>query len=75
MIFGYTLLFIALLISSVAAFYSIMGLTAIFAAAFWPIVIMGAVLEIGKIAVLAVKEPGMVNVVEEFGGGSSSCSA
>ena len=50
MIFGYTLLFIALLISSVAAFYSIMGLTAIFAAAFWPIVIMGAVLEIGKIA-------------------------
>ena len=28
-----------------------------------------------KIAVLAVKEPGMVNVVEEFGGGSSSCSA
>jgi hypothetical protein len=50
MIFGYILLFIALLISSVAAFYSIAGLTAIFAAAFWPIVIMGAVLEIGKIA-------------------------
>ena len=49
MIFGYTLLFIALLISSVAAFYSIMGLTAIFAAAFWPIVIMGTVLEFGKI--------------------------
>ena len=50
MIFGYTLLFVALLISSVAAFYSIAGLTAIFAAAFWPIVIMGGVLEIGKIA-------------------------
>ncbi len=49
MIFGYTLLFVALLISSVAAFYSIMGLTAIFAAAFWPIVIMGTVLEFGKI--------------------------
>ena len=49
MIFGYTLLFIALLISSVSAFYSIVGLTAIFSAAFWPIVIMGSVLELGKI--------------------------
>lgn len=49
MIFGYTLLFVALLISSVAAFYSIAGLTAIFAAAFWPIVIMGTVLELGKV--------------------------
>jgi len=49
MIFGYALLFVALLISSVAAFYSIVGLTAIFAAAFWPIVIMGGVLELGKI--------------------------
>ena len=28
-----------------------------------------------KIAVLAVKDPGIVTVVEEFGGGSSSCSA
>jgi hypothetical protein len=50
MIFGYILLLIALLISSVAAYYSIAGLTAIFAAVFWPIVIMGGVLEIGKIA-------------------------
>jgi hypothetical protein len=50
MIFGYILLLIALLISAVAAYYSIAGLTAIFAAAFWPIVIMGGVLEIGKIA-------------------------
>ena len=49
MIFGYALLFVALLISSVAAFYSIAGLTAIFAAAFWPIVIMGSVLELGKV--------------------------
>ena len=49
MIFGYLLLAIALTISSVAAFYSIAGLTAIFAAAFWPIVIMGSVLELGKI--------------------------
>ena len=50
MIFGYVLLLIALTISGVAAFYSIAGLTAIFAAAFWPIVIMGSVLELGKIA-------------------------
>jgi len=50
MLFGYILLLIALTISSVAAFYSIAGLTAIFAAAFWPIVIMGSVLELGKIA-------------------------
>lgn len=49
MIFGYLLLAIALTISTVAAFYSITGLTAIFAAAFWPIVIMGSVLELGKI--------------------------
>ena len=49
MIFGYTLLLVALTISAVAAFYSIAGLTAIFAAAFWPIVIMGSVLELGKI--------------------------
>jgi hypothetical protein len=50
MLFGYILLLIALLISSVAAYYSIAGLTAIFAAVFWPVVIMGGVLEIGKIA-------------------------
>ena len=49
MLFGYILLAIALTISSVAAYYSIAGLTAIFAAAFWPIVIMGSVLELGKI--------------------------
>jgi hypothetical protein len=49
MLFGYILLLIALTISGVAAFYSIAGLTAIFAAAFWPIVIMGSVLELGKV--------------------------
>lgn len=37
-------------ISAVAAWYSIIGLTAIFAAAFWPIVIMGTALEVGKLA-------------------------
>jgi len=36
-------------ISAVAAYYSIIGLTAIFSGAFWSIVIMGGVLEIGKL--------------------------
>ena len=49
MIFGILILFVALCISSVAAFYSISGLTAIFSAVFWPVVIMGGVLEIGKV--------------------------
>ena len=40
---------IALSISAVAAYYSIIGLAKIFAAAFLPIVIMGSVLEVGKI--------------------------
>lgn len=49
MLFGYFTLFVALTISAVAEYYSIVGLTAIFSAAFWPIVIMGASLGIGKI--------------------------
>ncbi len=49
MIFGFFVLFVALAISAVAAYYSIMGLTAIFAASFVPIVIMGVALEVGKI--------------------------
>lgn len=47
--FNYLVLLTALTISGVAAYYSIIGLTAIFAAAFWPIVIMGSVLEAGKL--------------------------
>ena len=39
----------ALCISGVAAYYSIVGLTAIFAAAVIPIIIMGVVLEVGKV--------------------------
>ena len=39
----------ALAISTVAIYYSVLGLTAIFAAAFWPIVIMGTVLEVAKL--------------------------
>ena len=49
MMFGYLTLFTALILSMSAAVYSILGLTAIFAAAFWPIVILGGSLEFGKI--------------------------
>jgi hypothetical protein len=49
MLFGYLTLFTALIISLSAAVYSILGLTAIFAAAFWPIVVLGGSLEFGKI--------------------------
>ena len=36
-------------LSAAAGFYSILGLTAIFAGAFWPVVIMGTTLEIAKL--------------------------
>ena len=49
MLFGYLTLFTALILSLSAAVYSILGLTAIFASAFWPIVILGGSLEFGKI--------------------------
>jgi hypothetical protein len=49
MMFGYLTLFTALILSMSAAVYSILGLTAIFAAAFWPIVVLGGSLEFGKI--------------------------
>lgn len=49
MIFGYFVLLVALGISAVAAYYSIIGLTAIFAAATMPIIVMGVMLELGKI--------------------------
>jgi len=51
LIFALLTLFVALMISSVAAYYSIVGLMAIFAAAKIPIAIMGGVLEIGKLIV------------------------
>jgi hypothetical protein len=44
-------LFVALSLSVIAAFYSIAGLAAIFAAAVIPIMIMGTVLELAKITV------------------------
>jgi len=49
MLFGYLILFIAIFISAIAAYYSVIGLTAIFAAAVLPVMIMGGALEAGKI--------------------------
>jgi len=49
MLFGLFTLFTAICISGVAAWYSIVGLMAIFASAKLAIAIMGAVLEVGKL--------------------------
>ena len=49
MILALLTLFTALAISAVAAYYSIIGLIAIFSAAVVPIAVMGVVLEIGKL--------------------------
>jgi hypothetical protein len=49
MLFGYLILIIAVIISAIAAWYSIAGLAAIFAAAVIPVMIMGGALEAGKI--------------------------
>jgi hypothetical protein len=45
----YLTLLSALLLSGIAAYYSIIGLAAIFTGAFWPIVFMGLVLEMSKL--------------------------
>ena len=45
----YAALLIAFLISTVSAYYSISGLTAIFAGAVIPIIVMGSALEVGKV--------------------------
>jgi hypothetical protein len=49
MIFGFSILSTAILLSCVAAYYSVAGLTAIFSAATIPVIIMGGSLELGKI--------------------------
>lgn len=49
MILGLLVLTTALAISGVAAYYSIIGLAAIFAAAAIPVIVMGSILEIGKL--------------------------
>ena len=47
--FSNATLLVALALSTIAAWYSIVGLTAIFAAAVIPIIIMGSALELAKI--------------------------
>ena len=51
MFLSYITLAVALSLSVIAAYYSIAGLTAIFAAAVIPIIVMGGILEIGKVVV------------------------
>lgn len=50
---NYLVFLTGLIISAVAAYYSIIGLTAIFSGAFWPVVIMGSSLEIGKLVAVS----------------------
>jgi hypothetical protein len=49
MILAWLLLLTGLIISAVAIYYSVVGLTAVFSAAMIPIIIMGSALEIGKL--------------------------
>jgi hypothetical protein len=51
MFLSYLTLAVALCLSVIAAYYSIAGLAAIFAAAVIPIIIMGSILEVGKVVV------------------------
>lgn len=46
---NYIALLVALALSVVSAYYSIYGLTTLFSTAFWPVVLMGSVLELGKL--------------------------
>lgn len=46
---AFLVLVTGLILSSAAGFYSIIGLTAIFSGAFWPVVIMGSTLELAKL--------------------------
>lgn len=49
MIFAILLALAGLTLSAVAIYYSVIGLTAVFAAAFWPVVVMGTTLEVSKL--------------------------
>lgn len=53
MLFRLLILTTALAISGVAAYYSIIGLAAIFAAAAIPVIIMGSILEVGKLVTVS----------------------
>ena len=43
----------AIALSAIAAFYSVIGLAQIFPGSFWPIVIMGSVLEVAKLVTVS----------------------
>jgi hypothetical protein len=49
MVFAILLALAGLTLSAVAIYYSVIGLTAVFAAAFWPVVVMGTTLELSKL--------------------------
>lgn len=49
MLLDYLVLAVALILSGVAAYYSVVGLAAIFSGAFFSIVLMGSALELGKL--------------------------
>ena len=49
MFFGYFTLLVAVLLSSIGAYFSVLGLTSIFTSSVWAIIIMGGSLELGKI--------------------------
>lgn len=49
----YIVFITGLIISSVAAYFSILGLTTIFSGAFWPVFIMGTSLELGKLVAVS----------------------
>lgn len=51
MLLTFVLLLTALILSTIAGYYSVIGMTAIFAASWWPIVIMTGTLEFSKIVV------------------------
>ena len=51
MFLAFLTLLVALSLSGIAAYYSIIGLTAIFAAAVIPIIVMGGILEVSKLTV------------------------
>ena len=46
---NYLALLVAIALSAIAAYFSVIGLTTIFAASFWPVVIMGGTLEVAKV--------------------------
>ena len=46
---NYLALLVAVALSAIAAYFSVIGLTTIFAASFWPVVLMGGTLEVAKV--------------------------